>query len=731
VKIRRGITWALAELLAVALAVFWAGPAAAAVSIKKVNNILEVSGGTGSAAWTVRYGTPLHVATPRELAVNGNHVWFSHDNWLRRMDLQRGVVTGRWRFPWQISRLTPQGGGVRVEMVESLGLTRTLRREMVFDAAHPRIPSWPRSNNLHILPITEATSLWRISISGPQYSIGFKIAPEHARQAIPEVERAIARDPLSPWFHVVLGIFRQAAGDSRASEAFRSAARLPGADFTELLRISALLSQVGQGPLAAEAFERGYRDFWERGNDPRLFFSMWSRRALFPHHDVTYDGEFLERAYRLAPNAEGAADAWRLYAGHLQDLGRGEEARQWRARAAEARPLVVAWSFFIPQMVGNMGFMACLFALTVHVATLYLRHRPQRRLDLQARANWWSRRCISFLHLEYARPPERAALFGLAMAIWITIGLLGAIGEEFKLTASVPPLLGQGSLAGPALEWYADSRLRDVPERKLLLAFGHQESGDDQKAAPLYRETPQFAESWNNLGVLLRKAGKESEAREAFRRALELDSSLGEAALNQDGRPRDFWTREYARLFPGRPMPSPPRTERFERAMLNRTRAQAIWQVLAGPLARVNWSDVEDWYGHFVPQFRRSALLVLSMATLVWLALPRLRTGDFSGSGSRIAELLLPGTSREWLWAGGLFAGIVTAAFVFSLQLAVPATFDPLWREFLRGTPDHVLAAYSVVGQPVLWPYYAAPAVIFGLNLFLVIRAWRRPPPAV
>jgi len=45
---------------------------------------------------------------------------------------------------------------------------------------------------------------------------------------------------------------------------------VPTTDYTEMLPISVELERFGARSAAAAAYERGYQDFLERGNDPRL-----------------------------------------------------------------------------------------------------------------------------------------------------------------------------------------------------------------------------------------------------------------------------------------------------------------------------------------------------------------------------------------------------------------------------------------------------------------------------
>ena len=102
-----------------------------------------------------------------------------------------------------------------------------------------------------------------------------------------------------------------------------------------------------------------------------------------------------------------------------------------------------------------------------------------------------------------------------------------------------------GSLAGPVTVWHLENRLSPTPERDLLLATAYQQDGANDKAERLYRTLPDFAESWNNLGVLLRSARKEQQAQQAFEKALELDPGMAEAGLNLGRPPQGIWAEQH------------------------------------------------------------------------------------------------------------------------------------------------------------------------------------------
>src|SRR5262249_32708248 len=81
-----------------------------------------------------------------------------------------------------------------------------------------------------------------------------------------------------------------------------------------------------------------------------------------------------------------------------------------------------------------------------------------------------------------------------------------------------------------------------------------------------YRRLSRFAESRNNLGVILKNSGRAGEAASAFTEALALDPSLREAALNLGQGSSDYWTANHNKYLPGEAMLAPPRPHRIHRA---------------------------------------------------------------------------------------------------------------------------------------------------------------------
>ena len=133
------------EILAAVLAVFWAAASlhAAGVTMKDSASTVEITGGSGASAWRLRYGTHMVFRVPHDLVVTGDQAYFSHGNWLRQIDTRRGMVTRRWHFPWQISKIVPEGGNVRVEIAWTENLAHSFRETVLLNLQAPQIPNWP------------------------------------------------------------------------------------------------------------------------------------------------------------------------------------------------------------------------------------------------------------------------------------------------------------------------------------------------------------------------------------------------------------------------------------------------------------------------------------------------------------------------------------------------------------------------------------------------------------
>jgi tetratricopeptide (TPR) repeat protein len=910
---------ALPVLLA-ALAVFLAAAPtyAGEIEIRKVSeNVLEVAGGEGAQAWSIRYGTlafrnPLDSGvTARVAPGEGDRAWFAHGGWLRLIDTRRGLVIGRWRFPGTISNLKPAGDRVEVEMYDEAGIASVnFRRTVTFDPAAPRRPEWPANNFLWLrLPRTEADVLG---------SLAQKLIPrEDARRRLAQLEQTLARDAHSPTIFLSHGRLLQALGDARSRESFERAVRVPEADFTELLPISSYLDEFGEHALAREAFDRGYRDFWQRGYDPRLVFFLVDRLILYgtPLRDrsplpAELDQEIIERIYRLAPYDEAAELAWSYQAVSVARTGSPESARLWEERASDAvrsNEFANFWFGLVPDNT-ILLMMAVGLGVLLYVFVLYHRYHPQRKLDLAARERllgprptislawlkkcspleiglyilvavgvyafvfwrlplfesvfakvimgtflltpftalylivmyarhrgalpgpavppgddfffefkqWDGRRWATFLTVtlvawyfmastaytplqfwsdwtggtygknqedpwwlwfgalfafpacslntalvvvylffdwprrrrarQQAGIPRRLAFFGLeywsrrdrfgfllmVLAAWLAVGMLANCVQGILRVAGAPVALATGNLAGPMNTWWLENRLPQSPERDLWLAVSYHRSGENEKAERLYRSLPQSAIASNNLGVLLKDSGREAEAQQAWRRALELDPSLAEAALNLGQPPASLWTEFHREYNPGRPMLAPPPMASLARAAMGGSWTGAYTRLLAGPF---RLQEVQKATGTQVakplPFF---FLLVMALALAMNFLIPSREVTVAPSPRHAVWETLLPGTSPTWGIMGGLLLWWWMYFLVQGLLLAWKdtsriltfITIPNLSRNY--AVPGLTMEELLRIGGPINpgWTWVlVVPLVIFAVNFYLVWRGRR------
>lgn len=747
----------LAKSLALLLAVFCAVAPAWAQNVPSLrvgNEQIEITGGSGKEAWRMRYGTGFERKVL--LVVAGtDRAWFSHVGWLRLIDTKKGVVIGRWRFPDEITALTPQGNKVQVDVLHDSGNVKS-EGHFLFDLAAPVIPDWPFDHLLNSRsPVDEAAPARAYG----GVSSGDKVSAEQKQKWIPELEESIRRDPLSPWFREKLGEYLHEAKDPRASQVFREALQVAGNDFTELFRLYGLLGRNGEPDLAREAFERGLRDFWQRGYDPRMFIVLIDRLILFvaPPWKVGAEEpppgvreEFLQNLYRWQPYGEASELAYEMYGRYLERKGQAEQAAVWRARVRETQENS-PYMFNIPltRLLDEIAllppaiFLACVFFAFFK----YFRYRPQRRLHLASRQPGQSVG-FAFLNIQYWSRQERVAFLLIVLVGWYSAGVVGVFSRAFIQQMSLPLSAGSGSFGGPATLqlWEQRQSLAQTPDRKLLLALSFQQNGENTKAEQLYRSLPQFAVSWNNLGALLLQAGKKAEAQQAFERALSLDPQLAEAALNL-GRPtNDFWTQQFRKYVPDRPMVAPPRRGNFVRTLMGGSSAWVAILALQGPFAH------HPEYKSLAPFFKESSSDELPESlgityAIAWAFVPLVPIAlaivflvplrDVTQSPSRrhwIGEVLFPGASAVWSWAGTFVLAAWSYAVIQALLVAkfgtsyiLLAMIHPnIARSFGVDPVIHGgTTLFRYFGPDLKWAY-GPVIVIFLLNFVLVWRQKRR-----
>jgi tetratricopeptide (TPR) repeat protein len=698
---------------------------------RPTNSLIEITGGAGDARWTLRYGGVAATNGALLQKVSEGRACFSHGSWLRLIDTDAGMVIGRWRFPGEILEMTPSANGTITIVIRVPPSVGKGRHSVSFDPISGTVPRW-ESGGLSplVAPSTEADMLLRATSSGRLW----ETPAADAATRIPDLVELIRRDPLSPWLQIALGKLLKDVGDERASQAFAAAVAVKSTDFTELFRISAMLERLDQPTEAAEAFERAYADFLSRGRDPRLLQFLITRLQLYSpapgNADELDDRErdrLITRIYQVAPTGEATDLAWRLYADYLDSQGRAAEARTWRERAQVAANESLNGNPYHVLLAHDRPFlfaMGCLLAIVSLLVGLFLKYRRQVRLRLAADIR--PKRPLYFLpySLAYWNVTERLTLLLLASAGWVAIGLASVYATLILRSWSGPILFG--GLGGPVVEHWLTTELPDTPARTLAAAIGHQQIGEGKDAERLYRALPQYAESWNNLGVILSDEGKADEARAAYARAREIDPMLPEAALNLGEQTSNAVVNLHGKYLPGRPMIAPPTREHLLEALMGNVWTHRYLWALAGPLPVVG--SIERLAG-LTPMWGLAYqfLLWLPAAILILIFIPiRTDLTQSPGSGFRLAEVIAPGLAPLW----GVLSGPVLALWSL-LVLIIVATA-------VSGSPYVIASAWSFVGRFLLPPglpdagtvfdpnpllIYTAAAALFGVNVALIWRA--------
>ncbi len=731
---------ATAGILAMLLPAFLAAAPTTQPRLKLEQLMAEVSGGSGAQAWTLKYGVAPNSEERWLLADAGDdRTWFSHGCWLRLLDSRQGVVLGRWRVPGSILQLTPQGKTVQIEFENPTSRDLRFRKTVTFDPSAPKLPDEPMTSLVWL-------RLSRREASGPLDDTEFtRVAAEKIPAMIPVMEDAIRRDPFQPFLRAAFGRLLQAAHDERAHGLFEQAARLENVDFTELFYLSALLDKAGESQLAAETYERAYRDYLDRGYDPRLHTALISELILYgaplgvygqPRGSDRWDAltpaqheEQMIRIYRLGPSLEWADLAWESRAREWERAGNVEAARAWRERSAEARktlsPILDSHSTRALDLC-LLVFVTALAALALFLIYQIFHYRAQRRLD-QAQG----RRAVLF-GAEYWDRWERTTVLLLVLTFWIGFAFFSAFALRTLNAARTPITPFEGNWAGAGSRHFLET-LPASPERDLIRALSAQQSGDFAAAEKIYRVLPDFAESWNNLGVILKQQGKEGDARQAFAKALDVDPQLNEAALNLGLGARDLWTTQYQHYFPGRPMIAVPRTENYLHAFQGGSLPSAMLLAMTHPVESLTF--VQLFRGDNQSSTPILVMLILALAGLllaisVVTVVPRRDVTLPPPNTQWIWEALVPGLGRAW---GPLGIVVLLVWCYLPIQLGLFAKYGTPYVITLLSVPSLVrnygvepfpLSALAPANplNPGWMQMYAAPAVLFAVNALLVLR---------
>jgi len=697
---------------------------------------IEVTGG-GRTPWKLRYGTAGFSNADRTLLakVRPGRAYFSHGQYLRSIDTDRGMVLGRWLMPGIVTRIVPKGenGTAEITTEEPFDFPSSSRESSVstfaFDPLHPDIPPATGCNSMAegMLPEREAGYLY-----------GAKdMKPDQARALMPEAQEAVRRDPFSPWLGVMLGKLLLATGDPGADAAFAQAIHST-TSFQELIPISGFLENLGSGRIADEAFQRGYQNFLQSGNDPRLVTWLIVRLWMYPviWEDIPKDrrAAVAERIYQLTPYAEGTELAWQEYAESATTPGRK---RLWMNRAEETQKKsglvsnLLSLQLDIALLVG----IACAFTQLVFVLVSYVRYRGQQRYDRATAASRsvGRRNRLAFINLQYWSMPQRIGFVLIFVMAWYCYGWIGQSLAPTFLT-EVPMSISSGTLAAPSTRQFLQHRLAATPDRDFLMALSLQQGGDYAAATQLYQRLPQYAESWNNLGTIWRMHGREADAIGAFQKSLQAEPTLAEAAFNL-GRPTtNYWTQIHQQYVPNTPMLALPPKRVWVNAYVGSPPLKRLALASLGPLHpwHLDINSMTIATGVTKASYILWAIFATALVLTVWqFAFPRQTVQQPPGIGGKVLGILFPGTAREWGYAGGLvlvvwiflLLQLILTKWVGSPYIMSDIAVPNLVKAYGIGTSQ--AERVSLMNPGWTW-LYLAPTVLGLLNLmvsFSTIRA--------
>ncbi len=727
------------RLLILAVSLSLVPLAAAKLELRKNKDSVQIVGGD----WTLTYPTAFDFV-PQLIELSPERAYFTQGGWLRLIDTTRGVVLGRWHLGPPVVAMKPAGDEqIEAEVADNSFRCKPYAEPGDCPETHDRALVGPGVR----VPLLPSESLYwrgvglRESMGGlPWFGFsGMKVKPERARELLPAAEQLARRDPYLPWARLIYAHLLAAAGDSRASAAFTDVLHSLGGDFTEWLPIAAYFYAQHQDQLARAAYDRGYKDYLQRGFDPRVLQVVWYRLSLFspwigPQPRLAdLSPEQMDRIYRLSPATDLSWAAWEQYADDLEKRGYAADAQLWRARAADARQKAPALrtAFSVGLDRWFVAALAALAAMAVYVVVISLRYAPQRGADMEAGRRQWA--VPLFSNLSYWNRTERLTLLLIALLGWLAMGIAGHYADALTHSEFAPAAVRNGSYAGQNARWHLQ-RLPASPERDLLLAIAYQQGGDSRRAEETYRRLPQFAQSWNNLGVLLKRRGKDDEARQAFQRALQLSPRLHDAAFNLDGSSRDYWTQLHREYLPDKPMLVMASGEQMRAAYLGgRGYSPFAWSALRGPFwpSGAYW-EIASMGADSRPErrLRRGAegvaLAALLFALAMLLCVRHHQATEPAGPRHWIWELIIPGTAPAWSVAGGVvLVGYATCCLTVLSFITLGA--PGLWT---------VVALYGVlhwyqqpapvsIGPAAIW-FIGVAAALLAVNAAIVMTTRHR-----
>ena len=553
-----------------------------------------------------------------------------------------------------------------------------------------------------------------------------------------QLNAAASTDPSNPFLQLRLARLAQLQGDRFGAILFaqRAAAVTPLA-FAAAVSLAAQLESAGF-PVAADlALERAARDWAGRGYDPALPVSQQSLRAygnplaeltlLLSQNKLRRADAWIRYLREVSPRFEGYPAIYARYARILDAQDRSGEADEWRqfSRGLSAGTLYNLGPGALPVLRDAFRVLAAALLLAVLAALLtfaahYWAVQGRDLAGLGGRWRAWLRHPLSRarrISLAYAGFGEKLVLLSLLLGLLLTLsGWVWTGRVDARLH---DPALNAGTYGGA---WFYDGLDRlglsgEARDIALIRGLASQLDAAGALARQTYSRAPASACILNNQGVLAAQAEDSAQARDSYRQALTLDPGQTAASYNLGLHPQDPESAFQAKFRPGQARLCYPDQQALIRA-LDRAPGSSALGLLRDPWNALNALPTG------LPQLAQwlwvGLLLLLLLATLLWLLVPRLPQASGAGrpAAYRLLALLLPGAALlEGAWGSVLLLG-------WALTLSALLGLSGWWR--LNALLDGAGTGLRALLLGILAVVYVLNIIAFVLDEVRAARAIRR-----
>jgi|GEM_PF-7001406 len=686
---------------------------------------------TGPPTWKLEYGLDFNTLIASSntklfvLNAKDGNSWFAYGTWLRLIDARSGDVKARWHIAGLIASMQEIAPGrVRLKTADSYyGNTFTFED---VDAALGPVKGKQRfvSNN-DSTSRAEAVKAFYPAFSSSQKT---KYAPEKAKPLLAAVDAMLQHDRLTPWFYIVRARLRRDLEDPDWRNSYNDALAIP-TDFMESFRLASVLAEQEEEAYSNLAFDRGLKDFIQSGTDPRWLWDSYILRSayqpLWSRQPKTRPEQYYENLYALSADSLQSNAIWNMAAIQARHQGDLNLAAKWEARSK--RPVYIpklSYNTSGDQWMDRIGGWVLALALTI---ALFLIHRHRSYdADLYSEQDAPEFEFMGLSRVQFWPYSDRITFFVFVLAAWLLAGSIGTLFTRSKVLWEISSNRGNAKFTAENILATVD-KLPPSEECDLIHAMGLQLNGKNLEAEQAYRSIPQFAESWNNLGVLLKNVGKNEEARHAFQKALSISPGMEEAEYNLERKTQDGMSALLAKYTPEKPMLAVPSGSEWERALDG---GNNFLQWLKGPFG---WPMGRDaWmFPIIIRLLMGMSATIISISLLfsiVLLFLPYRQPGRRPKATPRF-DLFVPGLDMRlpvlgpcitvlfvWALTQILAIGIAGTSFLVTKE----ANFYPRW---FGNFPESIMREYF---RSIALPTWELTALLGGLFLlnYWFVRKW-------